>query len=432
MSSSEAATKAGQVAPLDGLRVIVGAEHARAATATDTVDGVTPQSVVEPGNAEEVARILRFASAVKLHVIPRGAGTKMNWGNPPSRADVILSTTRLGKILEHAWADMTATVQAGCIVADFQKTLAEHGQRLALDPLWPGRATIGGILAANDSGTLRVRFGTLRDLIIGVTLALPNGTLASSGGKVVKNVAGYDLPKLATGSLGTLGVITEAVFRLHPLPKQVRCIRFQGASAGPLCAVLLALLDSQLAFTGLQLCAQAGRQSSLDVRFEGTAAGIAAQVDRAKKLAVGAAMDDAPADAWTAGEALWRGGQTDVTGRFSVLPTQLAAFCQAVDRASMSSGLDWGIVAQGVGAGLVKIAAAAGGKHDALLSAFSALRIELARLGGSLVALQCSAGCKKQIDVWGTPGDALPLMRSVKAQLDPDGILNPGRFVGGI
>jgi glycolate oxidase FAD binding subunit len=424
--------KAGQVAPFDGLRGIVGAEHARPASAADAVDGVTPQFVVEPGNAGEVARVLHLASAAKLSVIPRGAGTKMSWGNPPSRADVILSTARLSKILEHAWADMTATVQAGCIVADFQKTLAEHGQRLALDPLWPGRATIGGILATNDSGTLRIRFGTLRDLIIGVTLALPDGTLARSGGKVVKNVAGYDLPKLATASLGTVGVITEAVFRLHPLPQQVRSIRFQAASAGTLCAVLLTLLDSQLAFTGVQLCAQARRQSSLDVRFEGTAAGIAAQVDRAKKLAAGAAMDNAPADAWTAGEALWPGAETGLMGRFSVLPAQLASFCEAVDRASTPSALDWGIVAQGVGAGLVRVAAAAGGKQEALLSAFSALRSEVARLGGSLVALQCPAGWKKQIDVWGVTGDALPLMRSVKARLDPDGTLNPGRFVGGI
>src|SRR5712692_4442830 len=326
MSTPEAAMKTGQPVTLDDLRRLVSAGDARPASAADAVDGVAAQFVVEPGNAEEVGRVLRFASAAKLSVTPRGAGTKMNWGNPPRRADVILSTARHNQILEHAWADMTATVQAGCNVADLQKTLAEHGQRLALDPLWPARATIGGILATNDSGTLRMRFGTLRDLIIGVTLALPDGTLARSGGKVVKNVAGYDLPKLATGSLGTLGVITDAVFRLHPLPQQVRCIRFRAASAGALCAVLLALLDSQLAFTGLQLCAESGQKFSLDVRFEGTAAGIAAQVDRAKQLAAGAAVDDAPADAWTAGEALWQGIEAGVMARFSVLPAQLASF----------------------------------------------------------------------------------------------------------
>src|SRR5437763_1191827 len=173
-------------------------------------------SVVEPGSVDEVATLLRDASRDGLAVIPRGGGTKLDWGRPPRRADLVLSTVRLDRVLEHAWGDMTATVEAGCTVARLQHALAEHGQRLACDPLWPERATIGGILAASDNGPLRARFGALRDLIIGVTLVLADGTVAKSGGKVVKNVAGYDLPKLATGSFGTLAVITQAVFRLHP------------------------------------------------------------------------------------------------------------------------------------------------------------------------------------------------------------------------
>src|SRR5713101_1404768 len=386
--SLEPAMKQMTAPPREEIAAIVGAANIRSATQADQVDGVLPGIVVEPGTQEELGKVLACASRAGLAVIPRGSGTKIGWGNPPRRADLVLSTARLNGILEHAWGDMTATVQAGCKVAQFQRTLAEHGQRLALDPLWPARATIGGILATNDSGTLRMRFGTLRDLIIGVTLALPDGTLARSGGKVVKNVAGYDLPKLATGSLGTLGVITDAVFRLHPLPQQVRCIRFRAASAGALCAVLLALLDSQLAFTGLQLCAQSGQEFSLDVRFEGTAAGIAAQVDRAKQLAAGAAMDDSPTDAWTAGEALWQGIEAGVMARFSVLPAQLASFCEAVEKVSVAARLDWGIVAQGVGVGLVRLAAASGDKKDALLPAFRALRDEQGRLTGSLVALQ--------------------------------------------
>ena len=154
---------------------------------------------------------------MRVAVAPRGNGTKIGWGAPPSSLDLVVSFRRMNRVLEHASGDMTATVEPGCTVADFQRRLAEHGQRLAVDPLFPEQATIGGILASNDSGSLRVRFGSLRDLLIGVTLALPDGTLARSGGKVVKNVAGYDLPKLAIGSLGTLGIITQAIFRLHPL-----------------------------------------------------------------------------------------------------------------------------------------------------------------------------------------------------------------------
>src|SRR5258707_5746105 len=133
---------------------------------------------------------------------------------------------RLNQVIEHAWADLTVSVDAGCTFQQLQNTLAQHGQHIAVDPLWPERATVAGMLSTNDSGTLRIRYGALRDLIIGVTIALPDGTLASSGGKVVKNVAGYDLPKLVTGALGTLGVITRAIFRLHPLPHNVRSFTF--------------------------------------------------------------------------------------------------------------------------------------------------------------------------------------------------------------
>src|SRR5207247_2459349 len=214
-------------------------------------------SVVEPGSVDEVATLLRDASRDGLAVIPRGGGTKLDWGRPPRRADLVLSTVRLDRVLEHAWGDMTATVEAGCTVARLQHALAEHGQRLACDPLWPERATIGGILAASDNGPLRARFGALRDLIIGVTLVLADGTVAKSGGKVVKNVAGYDLPKLATGSFGTLAVITQAVFRLHPLPRDTRTLTFTAPAVEPLCELALAIQGSHLAFVALQLRASA-------------------------------------------------------------------------------------------------------------------------------------------------------------------------------
>ena len=218
-SVSTAATGIGAV--WDDLRTITGAGHLRSAGVGDSVAGVQPQMVFEPGNETELAAALQCAQAAGLCVIPRGGGTKTGWGNRPVRADLILSTARLNRVIEHAWADLTVSVEAGCKIQNLQNTLAQHGQRIAVDPLWPERATVAGMLSTNDSGTLRIRYGALRDLIIGVTIALPDGTLASSGGKVVKNVAGYDLPKLVTGALGTLGVITRAIFRLHPLPRNV-------------------------------------------------------------------------------------------------------------------------------------------------------------------------------------------------------------------
>src|SRR6266849_6072392 len=232
---------------------LAGNGYARSATAADAVAGVQPKLVVEPGTAQELAEILRLSSAAGLAVIPRGGGTKLGWGNPPARADLILSTARLTEIIEHAWADLTVTVEAGCTIQRLQETLAQHGQRLALDPLWPEKATVGGVLSTNDSGALRLRFGAVRDLIIGATIALPDGTLASSGGKVVKNVAGYDLPKLVTGALGTLGVITRAVFRLHPLPRAAKTSSFAAENSADMQKHILAIQDSQLAHTSLQI-----------------------------------------------------------------------------------------------------------------------------------------------------------------------------------
>src|SRR5467141_3326803 len=222
----DAAAKSESAALHSSLRykliALVGNDYVHASTAADAVAGAQPRLVIEPGTEVELAEVLRLSNEAGLAVIPRGSGTKLGWGNPPARADVVLSTARLNEIIEHAWADLTVTVEAGCTIQRLQETLAQHGQRLALDQLWPEKATVGGVLSTNDSGGLRLRFGALRDLIIGATLALPDGTLASSGGKVVKNVAGYDLPKLATGAFGTLGMITRAVFRLHPLPRNTR------------------------------------------------------------------------------------------------------------------------------------------------------------------------------------------------------------------
>ena len=160
-----------------------------------------------------------------------GGGTKQGWGYPVAPA-LVLEMQRLNVLREHTWQDMTCTVEAGCTWAALQSGLAEHGQYVALDPLWPEQATVGGIVATNDSGALRLKYGGLRDLIIGMTIVLADGTIARTGGKVVKNVAGYDLHKLMIGAFGTLGVITSVNFRLHPLPADARTWSFACLGAG--------------------------------------------------------------------------------------------------------------------------------------------------------------------------------------------------------
>jgi glycolate oxidase FAD binding subunit len=415
--------------PWTELGGIVGSAHLRPSTPADAVDGAAPQMVIEPGSAEELAAALRCVTAAGLAIAPRGSGTKLGWGNPPQRCDAVLSTARLNRLLEHAWADLTVIVEAGCTVDNLQRALAQHGQRLAVDPLWPERATIGGILATNDSGTFRIRFGALRDLIIGVTLALPDGTLAKSGGKVVKNVAGYDLPKLATGSLGTLGVITQAIFRLHPLPHEVASASIRSSSPDESNKLILAIQDSRLAFTGLQLRAQSSGDSELDVRFEGTPAGMAAQLGELERLSKNAQATEASPATWSARQSLWKGNEPSLVGKFSVLPSELGWFCSQVARLCEAQRQEWKVVAQGVGVGLVRIEA---GTEEGLRGVLVALRQEVERCGGSFIVLKCPAGVKSGIDVWGSPGDAQALMVRVKQQLDPTGTLNPGRFVGGI
>ena len=408
---------------------LVGNEYVRAATAADAVAGAQPKLVIEPGTETELAEILRLANEAGLAVIPRGGGTKLGWGNAPARADLLLSTARLTEIIEHAWADLTVTVEAGCTIQRFQETLAQHGQRLALDALWPEKATLGGVLSANDSGALRLRFGALRDLIIGATIALPDGTLASSGGKVVKNVAGYDLPKLVTGAFGTLGVITRAVFRLHPLPLNSRSFRVSTMDAKETQRFVLAVQDSKLAHTFLQSHFSAEAAPVSDILFEGTEAGLTAQEAQLRKLAGPASVSEASTSNWTAREELWNFSEPSTTAiaKVSILPANLASTIDLVERIAKAHQLRWKALMYATGIGWLRSEGAASPLREAL----QALREELQGQGGSLVALHRPEKMPA-FDAWGNAGDALPVMKAVKQQLDPKNTLNPGRFVGGI
>ena len=406
---------------------LLGSEYVRAAGAADAVGGLQPKLVVEPGTERELAEILRLSNEGGVAIILRGGGTKLSWGNPPVRADLILSTARLTKIIEHAWADLTVTVEAGCSIQKLQETLAQHGQRLALDPLWPEKATVGGVLSTNDSGALRLRFGALRDLIIGVTIALPDGTLASSGGKVVKNVAGYDLPKLVTGALGTLGVITRAVFRLHPLPLNSLSFRVSTANAGQTQRFFLAVQDSKLAHTSVQSHFSNENPPVSDILFEGTEAGLAAQETQLRNLAAPGSVSEASASTWTAREKHWAFSDPASTAiaKISDLPTNMARTMELVARAASAHQLRWRALMYATGIGWLRLE----GKPEALRGALQMLRDKLRGQDGSLVVLH-RPDKMPAFDAWGTAGDALPLMKAAKNQLDPKNTLNPGRFVG--
>jgi glycolate oxidase FAD binding subunit len=412
-------------------RTMVGAENVRAATNEDRVAGVQPQLVVSPRDEKQLAQVLRAANEANLAVIPRGGGTKLDWGNPPQRAAVILSTARLNAIIEHAHSDLTITVEAGCTLEQLAEMLAKQNQRLALDGLWPSAATVGGILSTNDSGALRLRFGSLRDLVIGITLALPDGTLAKSGGKVVKNVAGYDLPKLVTGALGTLGVITQATFRLHPTPKESRTVSCIAHDARDAQRLALAIQDSKLAHSALQIRFAESMQPQIDVLFEATEAGCAAQAEQLRQLLARTRLIESGPATWNARQILYSEATENPAGsaiaKASVLPVQIADTCEALATIAGANRVHFETVLCAIGIGTICLV----GSPSDISTTLKNLRGKIETLGGSLVIAH-RPDSMPEIDAWGNAGDAIELMRAVKRQFDPKSTLNPGRFVGGI
>jgi glycolate oxidase FAD binding subunit len=411
------------------LTAVVGPEHLRPATPEDAVEAVQPTGVIAPGTAQEVAQVLRYCNSAGLTIIPRGGGTQLGLGNRPRQADFVLSLERLNRVIEHAWGDMTVTVEAGCTIGKLQRVLQEHGQQLAADPMQPERATVGGVLATAESGTLRIRYGAIRDLVLGVEMALPDGSVIKAGGKVVKNVAGYDLTKLAIGSLGTLGVITRAVFRLHPIPVATATYSATLPKPSEASKLALAILDSHLVYTGLQIHARRADQVFVHVRFEGIPESLQDQYAKLGRIAGAYEFVECTGDAWTARQKLFVNPGSSVICKCCVLPSQIGSLCNALFQQAEQEELAVKLVAQGTGLAEVRLDAAG---QQPLMTVLRALRSEVDRLEGTMTVSQCPVAMKDELDVWGTVKDALPLMHRIKQKFDPGQTLNPGRFVGGI
>jgi glycolate oxidase FAD binding subunit len=368
---------------------------------------------VAPANSEEVAAILRFANEHGCAVAPQGAATKRGWGNPVIPA-IVLEMGRMNQVREHTWQDMTCTVEAGCTWSAMQSTLAQHGQFVALDPLWPDKATIGGVVSTNDSGALRLRYGGLRDLIIGMTIVLADGTVALTGGKVVKNVAGYDLHKLMIGAFGTLGVITSVNFRLHSIPQSVQSFTVSAPSAEPLGRLMLALLHSQLSTVAIQL--RAGEGFDLDIQLASLPEVLLAQAEVLGELARGESLkvNRSTEEVWNARQQLF---SQDLVCKGTILPSAVVEFAERV------RGLGGSSVTQATGIMTAAFSAVA-------VEKIAQLRREFEEASGSLMVLQQPAG--GTLTCWGTPPDSLLLMREIKQRFDSEAVLNPGRFLGGI
>ena len=410
------------------LEAIVGPEYIRPTSGTDRVDGLRPAKVIAPGTAQEIAKVLQYCSSAGLAVVPRGGGTKLGLGNRPQKADLILSTERLNRVVEHVWGDMTVIAEAGCTIDSLQRAIQPHRQRLAVDPLWPEKTTVGGLLATAESGTLRIRYGAVRDLVLGVEVALPDGSLIKAGGKVVKNVAGYDLTKLMIGSLGTLGVITRAALRLHPIPVATASYSITVGSAAEANKIVLAILASYVIYTGLQVRTDRAGHVTIDVRFEGIPESLEDQHEKLAKLAAGCNIAQVSDEVWNARRQLFTGADCSVICKCSVLPSQIGSLCDGVFRQINATETNATIVAQGTGLTEVRLDSGL----SSLIKAVDGLRNEVDLLEGTLVIEHCPVPMKETVNVWGTLKDAVPLMQQIKGKFDPARTLNPGRFVGAI
>ncbi|MDE2824901.1 MAG: FAD-binding oxidoreductase [Gemmatimonadota bacterium] len=461
------------------------APASREALASHAVEGVVPSAVVAPGSLESLAATVRMASELGYTVIPRGGGTKMDFGHPPSRADIVVSLERLNRIVAHEPADQTATVEAGITMAVLQAGLGKRGQFLPLDPPHGDAGTLGGALATNASGVFRTSFGTARDLVIGARVVQADGTVVRSGGQVVKNVAGYDLNKMYIGSLGTLGILAEVNLKLQPLPAAGRLLIGTIAGIGEAAECAFRVMDSEVMPTFLEVASPATR-SLLAGEAAGPEAGsgvvdggagsrsdggVEGNLGDDRNFAVVAGMigTDETVD-WQAGECerifrdsgaaevisvdgdgyrrvldgmrafpggglLPPGMGPAVTCRAGVTPDGVEALFRLAEegcrRLSIGCGLLSHFASGHVAFVFYRDGTFRASDYDGLASQIETLR-NASEEQGVFVVEHAPAALKERVGVWGSSRGNRSIMQMLKNRFDPKGTLNPGRFVDGI
>jgi glycolate oxidase FAD binding subunit len=394
-------------------------------TPADHVDGVAPGLVARPADTGQVSEVLRAAAAHRLSVVPRGRGTKMSWGLPPRSAQLLLDLSALDQVLDHAAGDLIVATQAGARLSDVQEVVGQGGQRLALDETVPG-SSIGGTIAANTSGPRRVATGTARDLLIGITVVRADGVVAKAGGRVVKNVAGYDLGKLMIGSAGTLAVITDATFRLHPVPVAHRWVTIEVHSPREAQEVVQSVLHAQAVPSAIEVDWVDGR-GAVSVLLEGREEGVAGRTDTVRRLLGESSSESGGAPAGGAAYPWDLGATGDQRATALKLTFVLSGLADVLTAAAEAGA----VVRGSAGTGVVYAALPPGTGAETVRTSLDLLRRICAQHGGTVVVVDAPAAVKAGVDVWGAV-PALDLMRRVKDQFDPDQRLAPGRFVGDI
>lgn len=392
---------------------------------------IEPVTTVSPGSVAEAERVMQAAAGDGRTLAFLGGGTELGYGNPLESVDTLIRTERLNAIVEYTPADMIVTVEAGVTLAQLQQTLAPERQRLALDPPLPDRATLGGLIATNGFGPLRTRFGTLRDLIVGLSFIRADGALARGGGKVVKNVAGFDLPKLMIGALGSLGMIATATLRLHPLPETSRWLRVIVPTASDLREFCAAVVARRLEPSAL-LAFRTGRAFETCFLFEGFGAGVDDQSAGLAELADSRtfSIDEAPGDVIPV--------RHEQARRFGTLRLRISAPPSEIERVTedalwpLEEAFDqtYAVVYPSLGIAFVS---GNPGEEGRFVRAVLDARASLEACGGNLVLLEMAPGTfTGPLDRFGKLPDSFFLMERLKERFDPERRLNRGRFLGGL
>ncbi|MEG4071108.1 FAD-binding oxidoreductase [Microcoleus sp. Pol14C2] len=403
-------------------------ERVEKAVAPDTKIDCT----VYPNTQEEQAAVIAWAQQHRCAVLPCGSGSKLDWGGLVKGVKIAASTARLNRLVEHAVGDLTVTAEAGMKFADLQEILAAAGQFLPIDPAYPQQATLGGIVATADAGSLRHRYRGVRDLLLGITFVRSDGKIAVAGGRVVKNVAGYDLMKLLTGAYGTLGVISQVTFRVYPLPESSRTVVLTGEinALSQTAQILLssALTPSAVDLLSPELVAKLGlgKGTGLIVRFQSIAESVKQQSARllevAEKLGLqgSSCCENDEHQLWQRLPETMRDSATKsaIICKIGIRPSEAVT---AINELPVQDA--W--IHAGSGLGVLRF-------ETATAQTLLQVRRGCEAKGGFLTVLAAPTDIKQQLDVWGYTGSAIDLMRRIKQQFDPDNLLSPHRFISGI
>jgi glycolate oxidase FAD binding subunit len=423
------------------------------------VDGETPRVMVSPGTIEETSKVVAFAHAEKLAVIPRGNGTKMGLGGIPKKVDILLSTRRMNRFTDYDIANLTLGVECGATLAEIQEKLAGEGRGyfIALDPPHTREATVGGIVATNDSGPKRFLYGACRDIILGTKTVFPNGDIVVSGGKAVKNVAGYDMNKLLIGSMGAVGIVCEITFRIIPRPDAEATLLFPFNGLQEAAGFLRKVLHSKYFPAALELMnekAASGLAETAGLRgkyvavlgLDGIEEGVARQIADLGGMGrhegatdVIALKADAHRDFWISyrdfADKLAETHPNLISLKATFALSRVAEMVRAFEGAVQETGLESALACRagnGILIAALPLGDDLGAKTAVLVALIGRLTAESVRNEGNLVVEKAPRAIKEKVGVWGQTRSDVVVVRRLKEKLDPSGILNPGRYVGGV